>query len=146
MKRYSFKEWARLNKDNIKFMVDNTNNSVGVYVAIYNCTSANKFDCTSGSLLINQSKTALSSTAMQGPTNTTSNWTLPSGNYVSCTSTNVTNAQGGVLRGTTGSAGTGSTLRLTITRGAFPQSASFTASESDGVPYVYLYRSVGVVS
>ena len=131
--------------DNIKIMVDNTNASQGIYLAIYNCTSATTFACSAGSLLLNLSRFSLGSSAFQGNTNTTGNWTLPSGNYVTCTSTNTSSGQSGMVRGTTGSAGTGSTLRLTIgTGGAYPTTASFTSSESDGVPYVYMYRDAGV--
>lgn len=130
--------------DNVKVMVDNINASIGMTIAIYNCTSSNTWDCASGTLLYNFTKFSLGTSAMQGPTNTTGNWSLSAGDYVACESTNASfAAPTAALRGSTGSAGTGSTLRLTIKQGIFTNSASFTATESDANPYVYLYRSTG---
>ena len=130
--------------DNVKVMVDNTNASIGMTIAIYNCTSSNTWDCSAGTLLYNFTKFSLGTSAMQGPTNTTGNWSLSAGDYVTCESTNASfAAPTAVVRGSTGSAGTGSTLRLTVKQGIFPDSASFTSTESYANPYVYLYRSTG---
>lgn len=130
--------------DNVKVLVDNTNASIGMSIAIYNCTSSNVWDCSTGTLLYNFTKFGLGASAMRGVTNTTGNWSLSSGDYVTCTSTNRSfAAPTAAIRGSTGSAGAGSTLRLTVAGGIFPASASFSATESDANPYVYLYRSTG---
>ena len=136
--------------NNMSYMVATTNASVGMYISVYNCTSANGLYCTSGNILLNSSIIRLATAGgLNGTfTNTTGNWVLPSGNYVMCVSTNVTNAQGAIFKSSTAvtSPQLGTYTITGLKKGAFPSTATFSLNPSSPIPLGWLYNVQGVMN
>lgn len=109
--------------NNITLWVQTINNSVGVYFGIYNCTAGNAVNCTSGSLLINATTTTTTNrTGLVGFQNLTGSWTLPSGTYLSCMTSNFSNAIA-VYRAATSTTGMPGTCSFSTKGGGMPTTA-----------------------
>lgn len=124
--------------NNITLWVQTINNSVGVYFGIYNCTAGNLVNCTSGSLLINgTSTTTTNRTGLVGFQNLTGSWTLPAGTYLSCMTSNFSNAIAS-YRAATLTTGMPGACSFSTKNGGMPTTATLNCTAA-APPFTWLY-------
>lgn len=129
--------------NNITTWVRTINTSIDFKFAIYNITSPAKFAATNGTLLINTTWYNMAATGLQGVSNGTTNWILPTGYYAACIATNNTNAMNNAFQGLVNTAGQNGVFTTGVTNGTFPTIVTLTPS-AQNMPIIILNNMYGV--